>query len=49
VEHLLFRDVEELAAPASRRLQLRRREAVVLAVLHRERRVQVLAHHELLE
>ena len=49
VEHLLLGDVDELAAPAPDRLELGRGQALVVAVLHRKRRVQVLAHHELLE
>ena len=49
MEHLLLRDVDELAPPAPRRLELDLAQALVLAVLHRERGIQVLAHHQLLE
>ena len=49
VQHLLLGDVDDLAPPAPRGRELLRRQPLVVAVLHGEGRVQVLAHHELFE
>ena len=49
MQHLLLGDVDELAPPAARGLELLGRQPLVVAVLEGERRVQVLAHHQLLE
>src|SRR5258708_5877004 len=49
VQHLLFRDGEDDGPPAVDRLELRRREALVRPLLHRERREEVLAEDRVLE
>src|SRR6185295_61632 len=49
VQHLLGADVGDRPPPASDGLELLRREPLVLALLERERREQVLAHDPVLE